>query len=845
VRGAISKRFDRLRRRGGFLAAAVAVSFLAACGGDNWFRSDPAAAEDEDRIIPMAILLAPDSGQRVAVGDSVLVRVHVMDDRALARVELSGFALRGSVELGTQTRVDRFETKVVDLEGIEPAVRDTILARYLLATSDTLVEAEVRIVARATDTFGNVSADTVRIEIGGPRVHIVSPGSLSEIQAGTDLKVRVVASDTEHPLQQVRLVASGAVTATTSYDLPTPRASLDTLFSVPIPSTTAPGSTRLQAIVRNAVNDSAVSPPIEVQVTPGGQDIWPPTVRFSVLAPGRAERTDSIEVTVVGTDNTRIDRVGVTLLPIHRLGTGSQVLTQLTRSSPTDSATFRVALAEFGLPMPTDTSTLRVEVTAFAVDTAGNCATATVPNTVLTEGCPTTEPITGVRPGARYDVVVVRGQTLLLSSTGDRIADIIADGSNLFLSNISRNRLEVLPIGGTAFGQSISVGSRPWGLALNKDRSRLYVANSGGTNISVVSPSAKMEVERILTPNVKLYDVAYEAKLIPLDPTDPESADSINAFIPSSVVRYDYSDRPQYIGVTHNENLVYSTLPTAAARDGTVRVFRTSQSRLELVTEYAEERVAGKVVVVNADSAFLVEAKPDPLVRVCPRNRSVDPGLDLALPKVCFTGPVNLVDDSIASLGYDTRFLYNVNIDEIGLADTTFVAVSGDHSTVAIGEGARNNGRIMSLSETIGSPVGPLLRHGEVRDLVGNTAERIIGLSLNFDGSLGAARGNEAYFFSRDLRLQGVVETEPGGGGIEMHANNPGIPRAFVSGVTPDGFAFIDVMDTFHFRRVARIFLRDPVTGPVRGVLTAQGALKIYAITEGGLVAVDVYSSDL
>ena len=61
------------------------------------------------------------------------------------------------------------------------------------------------------------------------------------------------------------------------------------------------------------------------------------------------------------------------------------------------------------------------------------------------------------------------------------------------------------------------------------------------------------------------------------------------------------------------------------------------------------------------------------------------------------------------------------------------MAVSGDHSTVAIGEGARTNGRIVSFMDEAGNASGPLVKFGEIRDLVGNVAERVFGLDLNME----------------------------------------------------------------------------------------------------------------
>jgi hypothetical protein len=186
-----------------------------------------------------------------------------------------------------------------------------------------------------------------------------------------------------------------------------------------------------------------------------------------------------------------------------------------------------------------------------------------------------------------------------------------------------------------------------------------------------------------------------------------------------------------------------------------------------------------------------------------------------------------------------------LDIQEIGLSDTTFVAVSGDHRMVALGEGARTHGRVFSFEDRAGQVDGPLVKFGEIRDLVGNAAERVIGLALNADGSLGVARGSDAFFFSRDLRLQGEVPTASGVGGVDMHPENPTIDRAFVSGVQANGLAFIDVIDSFHFGRVSRIFLRDPVVGPIRAVRAPGGTLMLYAITSGGLVSLTVNPQDV
>lgn len=820
------------------VTAALAAAVLTGCG-ENWWKNSPTAGNggSGNSAAPGVDIQDPAAYRRVAVQDSLLVRVRVSDTDAITGVELSGFALRGNPELGTGTTVAKFETKRIDFSA-DLQVTDTIVARFLLATPDTLSDDSVFVVARAFDAGGNSAADTTVIAIGGPRVQIMAPAPSANVRAGTNMVVDLRASDANSRIHMIRVRSTGALTFDSTLVIDPAAANVErsVVFSVP---ESASGAAELSASAVTISNDSASSAPVGVNVVPPMQDTQPPVLRFSVDAPARAELNDSVYVTVEATDSTQVAEVGLTILPIHRLATSTDTLTTLRLTSAGRKGSFAFGLDQLGMPVPTDTSTLRIEVTAFASDTAGNCGSATVAGTWLSESCQNLGGHTfGPRPGARWEILVVRGTTVPLAS-GVRIADLASDGTNVFLSNISQNRLDVIPVGSTQITSSISVGSRPWGLAFNPAGDTLYVANSGGTNISVVSPASMLAVRRIQTPNMKLFSVDF-------DPITGE---------PGSVTRYDYSDRPQFLAVTQNNNLIYSTRPTPAASDGTVRIYRpgsgTREGRLEMITDYVENRPEGKLIILNADSAFLT---PGQLLQVCPRARSADPTIDGTLSESCYTGSIASVRDTIAALGYDTEFHYNKDIAEIGLTDTTFVAVSGDHSTVAFGEGVIDNARIMVLVDSAGSgPTDPLYKHGETSDLIGNAAERVIGLALNADGSMGLARGDEAYYFDKELRLQGMVETGAPTGGVDMHPQNTNCPASdptvgcrasFVSGVEASGLAYIDVVDSYSFRRVSRIFMRDPVTGPVRAVATASGFM-IYAVTAGGIVAVEVLTNDL
>ena len=54
----------------------------------------------------------------------------------------------------------------------------------------------------------------------------------------------------------------------------------------------------------------------------------------------------------------------------------------------------------------------------------------------------------------------------------------------------------------------ISVGTRPWGIALSPDGKRLYTANGGSDDVSVVDTDAGKEIARIPA-GKKPYGVLY------------------------------------------------------------------------------------------------------------------------------------------------------------------------------------------------------------------------------------------------------------------------------------------------------------------------------------------------
>jgi hypothetical protein len=841
-----------LRRPGArVLLALAAGALLAACDGTNAWTPTPTGPGGDtggtDAVKPVVQLAKPDSNANVAVGEAVYVEARVTDNVALDSVQLRAFEVRGSPELGTDTAVARFVTKSVQLAG-STAVRDTTIKRFLEALADSSRAQRVRVVVTAWDTAGNSAADTALVNIGGPRVQIVGPAAGAAFNGGTTLPIRVLAQDSSQLVRSVRVTGTGAFAFDTTVTLAAPQPQvLDTLV-VLIPATLAgavvQGAEELRATVTAASGAQGVSAPVTVTIQPAGVDVAAPQVTFRAVVPTHMEVDDSFSVAVDATDETRPDTVGITVYVIHPRGAVSDTLAVLVRKvrAAADSANFSLSAVPLtGL----DTLTLRLEVTAWATDPAGNCGAAVSPGAAQRQPCragPSGSRLASVS-GFAYSLLVVRGLTVAPPSSGDVLADLLVDSSRVYLSNYTRNRVDILPLGSMTYGPPILVGSQPWGLALGRNRDSLYVANSGGTNISVIPLTGGVLVEaqdrRIFTQNEKLFSVVF-------NPSD-EAVGSVTAF--------DYSDRPQFIAQASNGLLVYSTKPTPAASDGTVRIFNPRKTRSEVFTGYVDRHTTGRALAVNADSAFLISGLNT--VMVCPRRRFGD----LSNPP-CISGRPSIVSDSLTKLRglapnpsggkWDTRLDIGAAVEEVGLSDTTFVAVSGNRDYVAVGEGAVTNARIPMFTAPAGGD--SLVLVGDVRDLISNTAERVIGLGLNFDGSLGVARGGQAYYFNATLRLQGVVAAGSPTGGVAMHPANAGYPGgsfrlSFVSGIDATG-PYVDVIDNFNFFRVKRVYTRDPVVGAMAVAPRAGGdagavTLRIYALTSSGILALPITSTDL
>ncbi len=822
-----------------FTAVLAGVLLLAACDGPNQFATPiPGTGPGGDTKPPKVDIQLPrgDSLSAKPLGDSVLVRVRVTDNVGVDSVVFFGIANRGDKTLGTDTVVTRFTRKKVAL----PAnTRDTTITRYLIPLPSKVKELS-KIIVLAFDNEGNVAADTSSLVLGGPDVILQNIQAGQSIQAGLGLSLRVVARDPQGIIQ-IQINFAGAFTRSVVKTI-TPAADsvvFDTTVVVP---TGVFGALSITAVARNALDVAGQDGPLIVNVVSAsaGDTIKPWLVALA-SSPERLELKDSITVVVTGFDNTQgsgVRTAGYTVRGIAPsrgdtlIRSGSRTFTP--PRTGTVSEAFKVVTFNVdSLNLP---DTLVYEITGYLIDAQGNCAASIggpQPVSLQCDTLRTGQIVARGRTGQRLTRTIVAGRTVTLP-TGGRIMDAVIDTlrRNLYLSNQPKGQVEVFRIQQERFLPAVPVGSEPWGMSLNRGHDTLLVANSGGTNISSVflgvangaGPFREISNRRLLLPNVNLFDI--EAIVDDLGFLRYAPRFISNATPPG------FSTRPQFLAVDSAGEILFSTKTTLLANYGIIaKVFipadrgRPTEVRpeIELFWDHADLTVA---------PAFTAVANVDRVdIRKTPTGDSVIiydhvPGF----PNDTISAGPDFVDKAAAALkllGSDIKTgPGRFSVPGFGFGDTTFVTASGNGGWVVFGEGAVGPvGRII-MYDAKRRKISNMI---QVADLMVNASETVQGLGLNYDGTLGVARGFDAYFFTADFRLQGVAQLPQGGAGAVLHPlhanaksrdNNNGEYRpdthmAFVG----TGERTIDIFDTFHFFRSGRLFIRDIVQGPLRAVL--------------------------
>jgi hypothetical protein len=377
----------------------------------------------------------------------------------------------------------------------------------------------------------------------------------------------------------------------------------------------------------------------------------------------------------------------------------------------------------------------------------------------------------------------------------------------------------------------------------------LLVANSGGTNISRVSLNhasvnsvAEVPSRRIKTPNSYIADIRAT-----LDQAGTARFE---------IDIYDYSDRPQYVAQSVNGDIYFSTKPTRAAPDGTIRRYQASGAfpDVQQIWQYGRYEGTGHVAVINADSVIVlggVATGSSDQLMICDHAENQNP----ATTSVCVTGvdPLLLVSDLRTLYGADVVGVANLDVESLALGDTTFVAAGGNRQWIAFGESRGDTlGRVMMVQNP-GNFFSPSIL---VTDLVNNAAEQLYGIAINSNSTVTGVHGQESYFFDVQspfhLRLQGKVTTFDQGAGIAFHPNNVGdlSPAAARVAFVASGNGTIEIVDTYHYINRGSLPVRANLYGPIRVTLPMPGddpavVLKLFGLTTEGMIVIDIRASDI
>lgn len=776
------------RLRQALLLASMAAA-LGACSGDEVI--DPPF---RDEIKPRVQVT---KGNTVA--DTLLsVTLNASDNIGLKRVRL---LLAGGV-------TGQYDTVMTS------AVTSLTLNVNVLVPSNAPIGATVTARAIAIDGAGNLS-DTARValtvgNLEPPRAVITSPVSGSPVVSGKAL-VLSLSGRARYKVRTLGYEIAGAYRFADSLVYTSPlRDSLAVLDTLILPDSVRGATIQITPFVTDSLNQRVPGTTVSYAVQSPANANTIPVVRTGV-AP-RVEVSDTVFVEAT-------DPVGIAVIGYEvRTLSGQLVIAD----SATSTGAFSTLVRTFRSRIPVSAFPTAVTIAGFARNANGRRDVARFGSGNL-----------------RQDTVqVVAGYTNPLPA-GGQVADAlyVPRTDRLYLSNIERNWLEVFNLTDSTFLTPVAVGSRPWGLSAwprNRDGAMgdtILVANSGGTNLSYVNLNAGStgrEVYRYPLPNIIVYSITT---------TRAQNTDQL---ITQRTV-YDFSDRPQYLASTCTGGtapgsacddviVAYSTTPTPGQstpfpNKGTLRWENLSKQASHFFFEQAMGQSSNRADTLEIE-----------------RFAAGGVGSDSTL--VPFQQRVR------SPSGVEFSYSIVVRLDQLAFRDTTFVRNSGNFRRAVFGEGGPVLGsRTMSYDATAGFDMStplPVIDRGisrplDVSDFIANTFARVQGVGINFDGELMAVKGDSTYLFDRTLRLQGILQSRAGVGGLDFHPFNRGLNStplrtrlAFVASSEP----VIDVFDTYCYRRIASVPIRDPIIGPVRATVRPNGQLVLVGATIRGVTLV-------
>ncbi len=800
-------------------------------------RSDTVRFNIADAIPPVADIFSPSQGSPLLVGDSIDVRTALSDNVALRRFVLKGFSVRGDPAFGATDTVTFYDSVVFNyttLKTVDTLTRRMRVNGRAFSAQDTVMWFRVIL----TDLSGNADTAVLRtIVVSGPKV-VMSADSVAWPNREITVTQTVMDSTPAIDRYGYRATMSNGTVVKDTTILAGGAQFVTTATTFIVPATATIGSTiTIVPRATDAGGNIGSGNTLVVKIISEPADETPPTVYQGV--PKRFEQGEVLRVDAHDPSQIRAIGYEMRTLPDSVL-IGSATMSRAAGTRRTnDTAYFAVSYDRVHRGK-------QAFVLGWAEDSLGNRG-----YTIMNGS---TTPLADPAMAKRDTALLVYGITFRLP-TGSLGADIAIDTNatrkRVFVSDVRQGGLFVWEDSSatrTVAGfrpAKISVGAFPWGMALDTSGNRLFVANSGGTNIDVVDLNTLSDIRgaRVQTPSTAVYDVAWFYNA---------TTGVYKLAIPRVI---QYSDRPQYVAQSQNGNLYFSTRPTPAAPQGTIRRIDDplgSGPRPRQVWQYGGFKNQN-YTFFNADSIGVVQNPPgvDDLLRVC--------DTDIFTKAVHCSGFWVFASDATADLHsrgtFDEETVYDLEVNTLALPDTNFVASGSDGRRIMFGEGATAGapGRVFTVIDTLGMSYTQAIysRPIQIRDLVNNASDQIFGVAVNSKSNYFAIHGAETFFADTGLRLQGKFGTAARGAGI---AFNPGNDDKYAADAVSQAFvasadSTIEVVDSYYFRLRQKLPLRTNLYGalrvwynfnPIPGV-----PLRIYGLTQEGLVVIDVRPEDI
>jgi hypothetical protein len=799
---------------------------------------------------PSLTFLSPVPGAKLNVGDSLLITARLTDNIALQKVSFDGVSIR-TPSAGIDQIINRYPQVSAPSTVFRPGLRDTAIQRFIrVATPIDTVTDTLVVTGVLTDLAGN--ADTVRVKVkmvNGPTVVFLSPVLGDSAINGANLQVSLKGLSTLgvtklgfHATSDPSWPTPIDTTVVVTFSPPNKAATMQAAIKVPA-NAPLKGVITITPISTDINGQDGSSNPALIAIRAGTA----PAPKVTQVIGTRIEVKDTLFVTATGNS---IVNVG---FEARDLSNGALL--------KRDSITVNDATPlPYVVPLsfaPT-VQGKKISVRSFAYDGGGRMSYSVRSTSVAG---------TSFVPAIDTALVVYgRTYTLPVNRNG-AIADLVVDQArgNVFLSNINYGRLEVWQKATQGFDATgIVVGSQPWGMTKSRTAAAgdtLYVANSGGTNLSrvYIGAASASGMKEDLT-NRLLTRVSFMFKLTEVrDPSTGKIRITVSAPI-------SYSDRPQYVEQSSTGRLYFSTKPTSAAPLGTVRF-------LDPAAPAPDQRFILDFATTGADpNSWLIANIDAATVTPAPATSTANDALTLCdhpsgstSAQTCVTstaGIIAAVNDLKAAVPLsDIDARPNLDENSIGLSDTTFAASSGDGKWITFGEGNTKGayGRALMLQDDGSVPgmysyASPAINVG---DLIKNAAEKVFGIALDKTGKTVGIHGAESYFASVEspftLRLQGKKSTFDQGAGITFHPNadGTGTPQAERLAFVASANGSIEMIDIayYDFER-GSLATKYNLYGPLRASLPFPGddpsvVFKLFGVSSSGLVVIDVTAADI